>query len=73
MTALATVPELDVDELCVIAGRTVTLAYRRLDPSAREYDAAHGRIVRRTRLRGTLLATDADVAIILCAAARTDK
>jgi len=72
---------LDVDELVVLAGRTVTRAYRTGDPEARDVDAAHGRIWSRTRgrreplqdwrgWRGVIAADDVDVMTIVDADAR---
>jgi hypothetical protein len=62
----------DVYEFCAFAGNVVTRGYRARDPRARDVDAAHGRIVRRTGLRATLRADDPDVLAIIAAAAALD-
>ena len=59
----------DAYELCGLAGWTVTRLYRTLHPSAHQVDAAHARIVQRSRLQGTLPVDDADVATVIVAAA----
>jgi hypothetical protein len=67
-----TVPHVDVYDLCGLAGRTVTRAYRAGLPNAHALDDAHARLVRRTGLRGTLPADDPDVILIASAALALD-
>ena len=62
-------PTIDADDLCYIAGKTVTRMYRTSHPSAAEVDAAHGRVWNRTKGVGVVTTDDDDVALILAATA----
>src|SRR5262245_43037459 len=62
----------DAYDLCGLAGRTVTRAYRAGIPKAHALDGAHARLWKRTHARGTLPADDPDVMLIFDAANALD-
>jgi hypothetical protein len=67
---------IDVWDFCGLAADVVTRAYRRgpaLRDAARAADEAHGSIVERTGLRGTLPVDDPDVCIIVAVAIALDQ
>jgi len=64
---------LDVRELCGLAARVVTRAYRLGLPGAVDIDDAHGRIVDRTNVRGVIAADDPDVVVVLAGKVRLDR